>query len=181
MNYKGDNLNEIVKVEQKYAIKEADILSTEYSFDEKIEVASKIAGSLQKVITNCNLSQKIGNSQYVTVDGWETLGTMLGCTPCVEEVIELPSDKRNHYVYQATVTVRQGETIISRASAVAEKNNIQTDRPAVYSMAQTRALGKAYRMALGWIMKLAGYESTPAEEMETKKNNREIKVKGVKK
>ena len=39
------------------------------------------------------------------------------------------------------------------------------------SMAQTRALGKAYRMALGWIMKMAGYEATPAEEMPDFKSN----------
>jgi hypothetical protein len=36
---------------------------------------------------------------------------------------------------------------------------------AICSMAQTRAVGKAYRLALGWLMKAAGYEATPAEEM----------------
>jgi hypothetical protein len=33
------------------------------------------------------------------------------------------------------------------------------------SMAQTRASGKAFRMKLGWVMVLAGYSQTPAEEM----------------
>ena len=33
------------------------------------------------------------------------------------------------------------------------------------SMAQTRATGKACRLAFSWIMALAGYEPTPAEEM----------------
>jgi hypothetical protein len=33
-------------------------------------------------------------------------------------------------------------------------------------MSQTRAIGKAYRIYLGWIMKMAGFESTPLEEME---------------
>jgi hypothetical protein len=32
-------------------------------------------------------------------------------------------------------------------------------------MAVTRATGKAYRLAFSWIMNLAGYEVTPAEEM----------------
>ena len=36
---------------------------------------------------------------------------------------------------------------------------------AICSMAQTRAVGKAYRLSLGWLMKAAGYEATPAEEM----------------
>ena len=32
-------------------------------------------------------------------------------------------------------------------------------------MAQTRAIGKAYRNIIGWVMKMAGYEGTPGEEM----------------
>jgi hypothetical protein len=37
---------------------------------------------------------------------------------------------------------------------------------AIASMAQTRAIGKAYRNLLAWIIRAAGYEPTPAEEME---------------
>ncbi len=37
------------------------------------------------------------------------------------------------------------------------------------SMAVTRATGKACRMAFGWLMSLAGYESTPKEEMDSLK------------
>ena len=32
-------------------------------------------------------------------------------------------------------------------------------------MAQTRAIGKAYRNIIGWVIKLSGYEPTPAEEV----------------
>ena len=35
-------------------------------------------------------------------------------------------------------------------------------------MAQTRAEGKAFRMILAWLMKAAGFEATPAEEMDFK-------------
>ena len=103
----------------------------------------------------------------MTAEGWETLGVMLGCTPYVEEVVEIETERSGkfYYVYRATVSIRQGDTIISRASAIAERNEHQRDRPSVYSMAQTRALGKGYRMALSWIVKMAGYEPTPAEEM----------------
>ena len=37
-------------------------------------------------------------------------------------------------------------------------------------MAQTRAEGKAYRLLLGWLMKAAGFEATPAEEMDFAKD-----------
>jgi hypothetical protein len=39
-------------------------------------------------------------------------------------------------------------------------------------MATTRAKSKAYRNCLGWVMKLAGYSGTPAEEMNNIKNRK---------
>ena len=61
--------------------------------------------------------------------------------------------------------------ILSKAEAICSNDEPSKASYApfsIYSMAQTRATGKAYRLALGWIMKLAGYESTPAEEMDFK-------------
>jgi len=40
------------------------------------------------------------------------------------------------------------------------------DEYSVLSMAQTRAISKAYRNLFGYVMSAAGYEPTPAEEME---------------
>jgi len=162
--------NEVMVVEQNTPIRDADILSMDYSFDDKIGVATKVATSLKHVIQTQGLAVQIGkgdNNTYVTAEGWETLGTMLGCTPYVEEVVELevPGKNKAYFAYKATVSIRQGDQILSRASAMAERNNMQSDRPSVYSMAQTRALGKAYRMAFSWIIKMAGYQPTPAEEM----------------
>ena len=165
---KTDVTTDVVVVEQvdhKPMIRDADILNMDYSFDDKIEVATKVAASLKNVIQTQGLAVKIGPSEYVTAEGWEVLGTMLGCTPYVESVEEIPVDHKHKFMYKATVSIRQGDTIFSRASAMAERNNMQKDRPSVYSMAQTRALGKAYRMALSWIVKMADYEPTPAEEM----------------
>jgi len=165
----NETTNEVVIVEKghdhKPMIRDADILNMDYGFDDKIEVATKVAASLKRVIQSQDLAVKIGQSEYVTAEGWEVLGTMLGCTPYVEEVVEIPTDHKAKFMYKATVSIRQGDTILSRASAMAERNNMQKDRPSVYSMAQTRALGKAYRMALSWIVKMADYEPTPAEEM----------------
>ena len=168
---KNENKNvttDVVVVDQQPnapKIRDADILNMDYSFDDKIEVATKVAASLKNVIQSQDLAVKIGQSEYVTAEGWEVLGTMLGCTPYVEEVVEIPTEHKAKFMYKATVSIRQGDTILSRASAMAERNNMQKDRPSVYSMAQTRALGKAYRMALSWIVKMADYEPTPAEEM----------------
>ena len=161
----------ILQEEPDVMLRDADILNINYGFDEKIQVATQVATSLKKVIESQGLAVPIGRNSkgepnlYVTAEGWETLGTMLGCTPYVEEVVELPSDNKNKFMYKATVSIKQGDFVLSRASAMAERNNMQKDRPSVYSMAQTRALGKAYRMAFSWIVKMAGYQPTPAEEM----------------
>lgn len=165
--------NEMIVVEQteNRPMRECDILNVEYNFDEKLVVAEKVAASLTDVIKSQNLAVNIQGNLYVTAEGWEVLGTMLGCTPFVEEVVEMPSDRKGWFGYKATVSIRQGDTVLSRASAMAERNNMQNDRPSVYSMAQTRALGKAYRMALSWIVKMAGYMPTPAEEMPRFKKN----------
>lgn len=47
-----------------------------------------------------------------------------------------------------------------------------------YFISQTRAMGKAYRMAFSWIIKLAGYEPTPAEEM--RRSEHELKIANAK-
>lgn len=173
-------MNDLIVPEQKtedITIRDADILNVNYNFDDKIIVATKVASSLKNVIKTQGLSVEITNkkgqtNEYVTAEGWEVLGTMLGCTPYVEEVVEIPSAHKAKFCYKATVSIRQGDVVLSRAFAIAERNERQKDRPSVYSMAQTRALGKAYRMALSWIIKMAGYEPTPAEEM-PKYNERE--------
>lgn len=46
-----------------------------------------------------------------------------------------------------------------------ERNWKSRDEFALLSMAQTRATAKALRLPLGFVMSLAGFDATPAEEM----------------
>lgn len=59
------------------------------------------------------------------------------------------------------VIVGRAEGMCSRAEASWSKK----PDPAVKSMAETRAASRAFRGALGWIVAIAGYNPTPAEEM----------------
>jgi hypothetical protein len=59
------------------------------------------------------------------------------------------------------VVVGRAEAMVSRT----ERTWSQRDDYAVRSMAETRAESRAYRRACGWIVNLAGYSPTPAEEM----------------
>lgn len=128
-----------------------------------VDGASQMATELAQVIRTQNLSTVIQGRHYVQVEGWTTLGVMLGVT--AREVSTTEQDG----IYTSIVElVRMADgAVISRASAECGEEKPWNSRPryARRSMAQTRATGKACRIAFSWIMKLAGYEATPAEEM----------------
>ena len=133
--------------------------------------AAELAGQLAIVINRQNLATVIKGKRFVNVEGWTTLATMLGVT--AREVATVEQDG----IYTATVELvrMSDQAVISKASAECGSPDeldkygkpIWSNRPryARRSMAQTRAVGKACRLAFSWIMSLAGYEVTPAEEM----------------
>jgi hypothetical protein len=125
--------------------------------------AAEMAQELATVIDKQKLFTVIQGKRFVGVEGWTTLATMLGVT--AREVSTTQEDG----VYVAVVElVRMSDgACISRASAECGEEKPWNTRPryARRSMAQTRATGKACRLAFSWIMSLAGYEVTPAEEM----------------
>lgn len=125
--------------------------------------ASEMASTLAEVIRSKHLAKTISGREYVYVEGWTTLATMLGVT--AREVSTV--DSNGIYVAVVELARMSDGAIISRASAECGEETPWCNRPryARRSMAQTRATGKACRLAFSWIMKLAGYEPTPAEEM----------------
>ncbi len=135
-----------------------------------VNKASEIATAVSKVVENKKLYTIIRGRKYVHVEGWTTMGALLGVTPREVECHRLEDGG-----YVGTVELVRGDgVIIGRASAMVgmdekdSKGNItwgKRDEYARYSFALTRATGKAYRLAYSWIMQLAGYAPTPAEEM----------------
>ena len=125
--------------------------------------AAEMAYELATVIDKQKLFTVIQGKRVVGVEGWTTLAVMLGCV--AREV----STTEDNGVYIAIVElVRMSDgACISRASAECGEEKPWNTRAkyARRSMAQTRATGKACRLAFSWIMSLAGYEVTPAEEM----------------
>lgn len=136
--------------------------------------ATGIAKELAGIIKKNRLSRQIQGREYVYVEGWSTMGAMLGVLPR-----EVPELTRRHEDggYEATVElirITDGQ-VIGRASAFVGMDEKSSSgkltwgsRPeyARRSMAVTRATGKAYRLGFSWIMGLAGYAPTPAEEMD---------------
>jgi len=127
--------------------------------------ATGMAKTLADIITSRKLYTTINGKKYVQVEGWSTLGAMMGVLPREVEVLE-----RENGDFEATVElIRTSDcAVVGRASSIVssdEKLWKTRERYARRSMAVTRATGKAYRLGFSWIMSLAGYEPTPAEEM----------------
>ena len=129
----------------------------------------KFATNLKELILVNRLSTPIKGKNYVNVEGWQIAGAFTGTFPIVEVVENL--SQGTLYKYRAEVSLRDkngnkvGYGVAICTNKEADKTNF--NEYAVASMAQTRAVGKAYRMKLGWLLKIAGYEATPAEEMDT--------------
>lgn len=129
----------------------------------------EFATSLKDMIVQNKLFTNIKGKNYVNVEGWQIAGAFTGTFPVVEKVEELPA-KPGEYKYRAEVSLRDKEgKMVGYGVAICsnkEAGKKNFDEYAVASMAQTRAVGKAYRMKIGWLLKVAGYETTPAEEMD---------------
>lgn len=136
--------------------------------DDPVEVvtkATRVADALAQVIRQKRLFARIQGKDHVMVEGWQLLGGMLGVSAvCVAtEPIEGG--------YKATVEARNVEgRVIGRAEALCTRQETRgpwktADDHALLSMAQTRATSKALKGPLGFIVSLAGYATTPAEEM----------------
>ena len=132
--------------------------------EEVIERASQIATQLAKIIRDRGLSTRIRDKDHVRVEGWTTLGAVLGVIPRERNTVRT---EQGFESYVELIRTSDG-VVVGGASAVccwAEPRWSKADDYAVRSMAITRATGKAYRLGFSWIMVLAGYSPTPAEEM----------------
>ncbi len=138
--------------------------------DEIIARATSTAGSLAKVIRSQKLAVTISGREHVRVEGWTLLGTLLGVFPYLVWTRPIGDGVELHIVgWEARCEARTMDgRIVGSAEAMcsrSEKTWGNRDDYALRSMAQTRATSKALRQPLGFVMALAGFEATPAEEM----------------
>lgn len=135
---------------------------------EVIERASAIASALKDVIDKQGLTADIRGKKHVLVEGWTVLGSMIGIFPVLESCEPVEVDGVPGFCATVTAQTMNGN-VIGKASAYCMRNEARwrsADTYAVASMAQTRATSKALRIPLGFIMQIAGYEVTPAAEMD---------------
>ena len=127
-----------------------------------------MAKVLQAHIQKQGLFTNIAGKDYAHVEGWQFAGGLMGLYPRVKEVINLSSGTEKKWQANVEIVRIKDNKVVGWGSAICsntEQKRRNFDEYAVLSMAQTRAIGKAYRNLIGWVMKLTGMEATPAEEM----------------
>lgn len=136
-----------------------------YDIGKPAEVVA-MATVLKDYVVKQKLYTPIKGKNYVNVEGWQFAGFLTGLMPRIESVENLSSG--SEVKWKTTVNIYKGEQLMSIGIALCsskEATKKSFDEYAILSMSQTRAIGKAYRNLIGWVMKMAGYQSIPSEEM----------------
>jgi roadblock/LC7 domain-containing protein len=158
-------MSEVKKVEKKPETK--IVIKDNYNITNAKSLI-ELATVVKHHIVTYKLFTEISKRNYVHVEGWQFTGALLGLMPRVVSIEKIATEGKT-YAYQVKVEiVDKSEKVVGIGFAMcsnAEDKKKSFDEYAVMSMAQTRAIGKAYRNIIGWVMKMSGYEGTPAEEM----------------
>lgn len=160
-------MTDLVPIDHDLDTRPAKTAYLDLPMEAQVQMVSKMATVLTDIIEKQRLYSNIQGKKYVKVEGWVLLGNFLGVLPKEKEVKELPDGS-----YEAIVELVRSDSgrVVGAGSAlcsVDEKRWGGAEKYARRSMAITRATGKAYRIAFPWVINMAGYETTPAEEMPT--------------
>lgn len=151
---------EIQKVEKNVA------LTKTYNMQKPAEVL-QMAKTLKAYVVKEKLYTTISGKNYAHVDGWQFAGFLTGLDVIVDEPKNLSVGQEIKWSCAAHLLDKTGKVVAHGFALCSNKESKKKsfDEYAIMSMAQTRAIGKVFRNKIGWVMKLAGYQSTPSEEM----------------
>jgi len=139
----------------------------------KPEQALKLASVLQQFVKEKNLTANIQGKQYPLVEAWQFAGSQLGLIPVVVDVQKIEAVDEIKYMAKVEIRKISDGSFLAMGIAICsnkEKMKRHFEEYAVMAMAQTRAISRAYRNVLGWLMKAAGFEATPEEEADILKD-----------
>lgn len=123
---------------------------------------------LKQHIVSQGLSTVIVGKNYVQIEGWQFAGGLMGMAAKIVKVENLSSGTEKKWRADVEIIRLKDNVAVGFGTAICsnlEGKKKSFDEYAICSMAQTRAIGKAYRNMIGWVIKLAGYEATPSEEI----------------
>jgi hypothetical protein len=131
-----------------------------------IERGAAIARQLRDYLRQARMTVRIQGRDHVRIEGWQVLCHL--CQLPLPSIVSVRREEReNGYCYIAEAVLQHGGREYRAYGLCSSTESNWANKPEfqLMSMAQTRAAGKVLRLLLGWIVTLAGYEPTPAEEM----------------
>lgn len=164
-------MNELITTEQAELVTTENIRVGSMDLADYREVVSKMSGvakELTRFIRQRELYVAIHGKEYVFCEGWTSLGGMLGVTSKIESCVENPNIEGEFIAAAVAFRTSDGAELgRAEASCGPDEEMWRTrSRQAKRSMSQTRATSKVFRLTMSWVMKIAGFEVTPAEEMQ---------------
>jgi hypothetical protein len=155
-------------VENKLAIK------TVFNPDRDTAKAKRAADKLIDIVKQNKWAVKLGSGEHLMYEAWQTVGKYFNVTVATKEAE--PVEIGGVIGFKAMGYVIDNKTGIEVGHAEAycmrdEPNWVKKPTFQLASMAQTRAGSKALRQMFGFVVALAGYNPTPAEEMTGEEHN----------
>jgi len=189
------NLNEVLSVIPS----EASVLAIQRAPELVLAEAVRAAQALKDVIDKKPQQLKFNGKTYLQFEDWQTLGRFYGVTAVARSTRYVEYGDGEYAVRgfeaSAEALLVGNNQVISRAEAMCLddepkwgsrpkyewRNNKRTQvgmEPVplfqLRSMAQTRACAKVLRNVLAWVVVLAGYAPTPAEEMDGESTEQQL-------
>lgn len=153
------------------AIQQATTEISPLEFEQAMTNAIAKAKTLAKIVESEKLYTLMGQGKkHLHVEAWLTIAKGYGLSAGVEsdEILYDPEDNERGAKAHAIVIDELG-TIRGRATGYCMRSEATWKNKPIYqltSMAGTRAVSKALSLQLRWVVVLAGYSPTPADEME---------------
>lgn len=151
------------------ATRDISLAMTPEEFESQLEAAKKKASILRRLVQDQKLSVMVGTSEHLKLEGWQTIGRAYGYSGRTSIVALIRGDGGDVEGVQAHADILDPQgTIVGGADSVCfadEDGKGNQSIAQLAGMAQTRAEGRAFKQMLSWVVVLANYSATPAEEM----------------
>ncbi len=134
-----------------------------------LQEAAQAAKALRDVIESKPNKVVIDGKTFLQFEDWQTVARFYGITAAARGTSYVERGRAQGYECHAeAILVATGQVIGAGQGECLDDEKKWRDKPLfqLRSMAQTRAQAKALRSVLAWVVVLAGYAPTPAEEMD---------------
>ena len=125
----------------------------------------KIVADLKKYLSTVPYIWTKGNKSYVPIEGWQYAAALMGMNSRVVDI--KPVTEKQGWMATAEVVNQEG-IVVCTGFGYVDRSETKWSKASEYeliSFAQTRAVSRALRNCISYLIKAAGYSTTPAEEM----------------